>query len=38
METRRWIVAGEYIKTTSAVAGCATFIIGNVTNVRDRGS
>ena len=33
METRRWIVAGEYIKTTSAVAGCATFIIGNV---RDR--
>ena len=30
METRRWIVAGEYIKTTSAVAGCATFVIGNV--------
>ena len=34
METRRWIVAGEYIKTTSAVAGCATFIIGK----RDRRS
>ena len=30
METRRWIIAGEYIKTTSAVAGCATFVIGNV--------
>jgi len=30
METRRWIVAGEYIRTTSAVAGCATFVIGNI--------
>jgi len=33
METRRWIVAGEYIRTTSAVAGCATFVIDFVVAV-----